>query len=368
MRLVIDCYKLIKGTGKSIGIYNLTKSLVENLAVSEEVKSGKNEIVVLGNEENRQDFEREGVIFRNVGGKPHSKGYLLFWELILSAKWARKEKADRILFPRGYRPLVCKVPDAVIIHDLIPFYYDKHFPGVFNRMENMYIMNRLKASIRHADRIITISEYSKKEIEAICPKSSDRIRIIYNGYNNVTCGEEYRTSKPYIYANTTVLPHKNAGGILKAYEEYRRISSDPLELVIVGIENAEAYDISEETAKHVTCYKYIKNFKDVCSIVKGAEAFLFLSLMEGFGFPPLEAMQLGVPVVCSDRSSLPEVTADAALLVDPEKPNEVALALERIVKDKALRKELVQKGFENIGRFSWKSRVPLYWNALEGEK
>ena len=96
----------------------------------------------------------------------------------------------------------------------------------------------------------------------------------------------------------------------------------------------------------------------------GAKAYLFLSYVEGFGFPPLEAMQLGVPVVCSNTSSLPEVVADAGLLVAPEDYGAAADALVRVTEDEGLREELVRKGYENIRRFSWESRTDLYWKEL----
>jgi glycosyltransferase involved in cell wall biosynthesis len=92
--------------------------------------------------------------------------------------------------------------------------------------------------------------------------------------------------------------------------------------------------------------------------------FLFLSLAEGFGFPPLEAMQMGTPVVSSDRTALREVVADAGLLVDPDKPQEVAEALLRLQGDQALCADLIAKGYRNIRRFSWKTRTQEYWDEL----
>lgn len=365
MRLVIDCYKLVKGAGKSIGIYNLAKSLVQNLALSEESISGKDEIVVLGNSFNRKDFDVEGIHFVQVRGNPLNKINIIFWELFEVVYWGKKMRADRLLFPRGYRPLFCPVPDAIIVHDLIPFYYHKVFPDTLNKLENAYVMNRLKASIRKAKCVITISEFSRKEIDRICPGCSDRVKVIYNGYNDVTYKNRIKFEKPYIFATTSEMPHKNADGILQAYQAYRRIDPNPLELVIVGIAGVDPYHIEEETARHIKCYKYIREFEEMCGILHDAKAFLFLSLMEGFGFPPLEAMQLGVPVVCSNRSSLPEVAADAALLVDPQIPEEAAQALYQVVNDHMLRENLIKKGRENISRFSWESRTKLYWKALK---
>lgn len=388
MNLVIDCFKLVKGAGKSIGIYNLAKSVTEHLGgkalelAGETSASGKvpHTVIVFGNAHNREEFDVPGVTFVEMKGNPLNKIYCILWELFLVKKYAKRYQADRVLFPRGYRPMAgkgslgrCrggrKIRDTVIIHDLIPFYYDKHYPGFFNRMENAYIMYRLKVSMKKADGIITISEYSKEDMMDKVPGCGKKIKVIYNGINDVSFRPEQNASKEekkeYIVAMTSGLPHKNARGILRAYEAYRRKTDRPLDLVVVGIEDTSAYkEMEEEAASHITCHKFFKAFDEMCRVVAGAKAYLFLSYMEGFGFPPLEAMQLGVPVVCSDRASLPEVVADAGILVDPDDLDGVALALAKVTEEEGTRKELVRKGYENIKRFSWDSRTDLYWKEL----
>lgn len=361
MRLVIDCFKLVKGMGKSIGIYNLTQSLVTHLA---EEKGEDREIIILGNPYNRKDFDLPGVTFEEMKYNPKNKLVCLFWELFGVVGEARKRKADRILFPRGFRPLFYTGKDTIIIHDLIPFYYHKHYPDALNKLENAYIMNRLKASIKGADSVITISDFSRKEIEEICPGCGDKVTVIYNGFNNVTCGEAAKRERPYLFSVTSMLPHKNAAGVLRAYDAYYRQAEDPLDLVVVGIGGTDGFSISREAAAHVECHAFIEKFEDMCRLLKGARAFLFLSYMEGFGFPPLEAMQLGVPVVCSDRSSLPEVIGDAGILADPDNLSQVVEGLNRVQKDETLRQSLIAGGQANVERFSWKTRTKQYWDVL----
>ena len=375
MRLVIDCFKLVKGQGKSIGIYNLAKNLTRHLAETNQNREHCEEIVVLGNEYNRKDFEVPGVRFIQVKGNPLSRLSYTLWELFGVVSAVKKAGGDRVLFPRGYRPLFYRGKDIVIIHDLIPFFYDRHFPGVLNRVENAYIMNRLKASIRHAYRVVTISEYSMKEMEEICPDCRKRTRVIYNGINPVPCSEVPSLLKPegpYLYAGVSALPHKNALGVLKTYEAYFkaeiREGKNPARLVIIGIDSPESIPggevLSPQAAEHVTCCRYIESGEEMHSLLAGASAFLFLSLIEGFGFPPLEAMQLGVPVICSNRSSLPEVIGDAGLLTDPDDIDGTVSCIRRLLGDKALRKELIEKGYENVKRFDWDSRIERYWEVL----
>ena len=316
-----------------------------------------------------------GGRFIQVKGNPLSRLISALWELFGVVSAVKKAVGDRVLFPRGYRPLFYRGKDIVIIHDLIPFFYDRHFPGVLNRVENAYIMNRLKASIRHAYRVVTISEYSMKEMEEICPDCGKRTRVIYNGINPVPCSEVPSSLKPegpYLYAGVSALPHKNALGVLKTYEAYYkaeiREGKNPARLVIIGIDSPESIPggevLSPQAAEYVTCYRYIESGEEMHSLLAGASAFLFLSLIEGFGFPPLEAMQLGVPVICSNRSSLPEVIGDAGLLTDPDDIDGTVSCIRRLLGDEALRKELIEKGYENVKRFDWDSRIERYWEVL----
>lgn len=381
MNLVIDCFKLVKGAGKSIGIYNLAKSITVHMGEKLLQEQEGHSIIVFGNAYNREDFDVPGVTFVEMKGNPLNKIYCILWELFIVVWYAGKYQADRILFPRGFRPLNSirgtgiyvggkSIKDTIIIHDLIPFYYDKHYPGFFNKLENAYIMNRLKASIKRADRVITISEYSKEDILDKVPGCEKKITIINNGLNDVGfekgSGDSAAHNRAdYIVAMTSGLPHKNAQGVLKAYEAYYHLAEEPLDLVVIGIGDTSPYrEMDKEAASHVTCYKFFAKFDEMCSAISVAKAYLFLSYVEGFGFPPLEAMQLGIPVVCSNRTSLGEVVADAGILVEPDDLPAVAAALLEVTTKEDLRKELIRKGYENIKRFSWESRTDLYWKEL----
>ena len=138
--------------------------------------------------------------------------------------------------------------------------------------------------------------------------------------------------------------------------------------MIIGIPDIAAQTaagiISAEAAAHVECHGYVADYGDMCRMIHGAVFFLFLSYAEGFGFPPLEAMQLQCPVICSDRTSLAEVVGDAGILVDPDEAGAVSQAMCRLQENPQLRADLVAKGTENIRQFSWSSRIPLYWEEL----
>ncbi|MCM1182327.1 MAG: glycosyltransferase family 4 protein [Roseburia sp.] len=360
MRLIIDCFKLVKGAGKSIGIYNLAVNLVRELAAD----GGTQELIVLGNAYNRADFDREGIRFVEIKRNPLNKLGCIFWELFAVSVTARKLKADKVLFPRGYASIFHLTKECVIIHDMIPFYYHEHFPGYFNRLENFYIMWRLKASARRADQVITISEASKRDILKYSHTAADRITVIYNGYNAIEspqCGE---AEEPYILAMTSGLPHKNAIGIVKSYAAYCRLTEKPVPLRIIGIKDVSRFGLEQDVLANITCTGYVEEDAQLHRMIYAAKAFLFLSLAEGFGFPPIEAMQLGTPVICSDRSSLPEVVAEAAVCVDPEDYDRVAEAIQGVVDNVIDTDELCRRGKANAARFDWEKTGRRYREVL----
>lgn len=370
MRIVIDCFKQVKGVGKSIGIYNVAVSLVNNLSIekgkSDNFQIKNSEIIVLGNKYNKKDFDIAGIQFVEIMNyNPLNKLQCILWELFGVSKYCKKLKADKILFPRGYCALTHPIEDIVLIHDLIPFYYNEHFPGVFNRLENAYIMKRLKQSAKSAKKIITISEASKADIIKYCGVNEKKITVINNACNAVDYVIKIDTIKtPYICAMTSELPHKNAKGILNSYEEYRKLTSSPLDLHVIGIDESFRSDINEETKKYVHYHKFIRENDDMYKLISNAEIFLFLSLIEGFGLPPIEAMQLEVPVICSNTSSLPEIVGDAAVLVNPEEYTQVGKEIKRLQDNDEFRRELINRGKDNIKRFSWDGRAKRYWEAI----
>jgi glycosyltransferase involved in cell wall biosynthesis len=218
-------------------------------------------------------------------------------------------------------------------------------------------------SIRSSNQIITISLASKNDILSMVDVGEEKITVIHNGCNAISYSKD-KSNCSYIVAITSGLPHKNADGIVNSYFEYVRTYADPLPITIIGIPDINKYDLPDEIRIRITCIKFIKDDRELHKIIANAKMFLFLSLIEGFGFPPIEAMQLGVPVICSRLSSLPEVVSEAAVLVDPTNYKEVAGALNALLNDEERQNELIIAGYQNYERFSWESRAKLYWDIL----
>lgn len=361
MRLVIDCFKLVKGAGKSIGIYNLALNLVRDLAANPQ----KNTLIVLGNTLNKKDFDMPGIRFIEIKNKnPLNKFTCVLWELFEVGFYARRLRADRVLFPRGYAPMLHLTKASVIIHDMIPFYYHEQYPGYFNRLENFYIMWRLRASARGADDVITISEASKRDLIRYSKVPPEKITVIYNGHTAISCPEGEKVDGGYIIANTSALPHKNAAGIVKSYERYCQMTDQPLPLTIVGIECIDQFVSDCTVSDRITCIKYIESNEAFHKLIREARLFVFLPLIEGFGFPPIEAMELGTPVLCSDTSSLPEVVGNAAVCVNPKDYDKAAQAMLRMASDEELCRQLQERGHANVKRFSWDEAGKKYRKVL----
>lgn len=378
MHLVIDCFKQVKGHGKSLGIYNLSRDLVRNLSVEkathtdEEVR--RSFLTVIGTSRNEDDFSVRGVNFIKITNyDPVRTADCLLWELFAVKHVMRETHADIALFPRGYLPMTgvrgCRM--VPIIHDMIPFYYNENYPKYFGRIHNAYIMKRLKGSVRAADRVITISKASKSDICRYTGVDDKKISVINNGLTALFLNEERERAtfsndlpSEYIVAIASAYPHKNLEGVLKGYSAYTSYTKTPLDLVVIGVDSIPQGIVDPELEQKIHCIRYIADDKQYQEIVTGSSLMVFLSLIEGFGFPPLEAMQMGVPVICSDRSSLPEVAGDAAVLVDPIDAAAVGKMIHNVLADDDLKQELIKKGFDNISRFSWENIAKQYWDFI----
>ncbi|MGN0131647.1 MAG: glycosyltransferase family 4 protein [Lachnospiraceae bacterium] len=367
MKVVIDCFKLVKGNGKSIGIYNLTHNLVRELAG--ENQGGEQQIIILGNKYNRKDFDLPGLIFIEIKANPFSTLRCLWWELFEVSVVAKKLRADKVLFPRGFASMLHLTKEFVIIHDMIPFYYHENYPDYFGKLRNGYIMRRLVASAKTADGVITVSESSKRDIMKYAKVDESKIKVIYNGCNCMPEINSEDEGEAYIIAMTSDLPHKNAVGIIKAYREYCQLTDVPLSLKIIGIADVKKFDLPlTEPKGKIECIQYVEKDEELYSMIHNAKVFVFLSLIEGFGFPPVEALQLGTPVVCSDRSSLPEVLGNAAVLVNPEDEKAVAQAIYRVLQEKRDSGSVAAEGKRYVERFSWNKIGKQYWNTLMNEE
>lgn len=270
--------------------------------------------------------------------------------------------AELLHSPAFILPLLSfRYKKVITIHDLGFYVYGDKFASGWH-MRHMRFM--LPYSIRQADKIIAVSQATKQQIVEIFKIAPEKIVVTYEGVSEkyrliqdrVEVKKElqkYGINAPYILFVGTMDPRKNLIRLIQAFQNMK-IEKKDLKLVIVG-HKGELY--TEELNKliasgDVIITGYVEK-KDMVYLYNGASVFVFPSLYEGFGLPILEAMACGTPVITSKVYSMPEVSGDAALLVDPENIEEIAAAIGRSINDQELREVLIEKGLARAKQFTW---------------
>ena len=226
----------------------------------------------------------------------------------------------------------------------------------------------LPRSIAKCDHIITISENSKREIIEEFNVPEEKITIAQPAVDHgrfkpaneeelAQVRKKYELPEQYLLYVGTIEPRKNLLGLLEAYEKLPAKLRGEYPLVMTGgrgwLEGEIVDRISRLKGRGealTTGYVYDE---DLPAIYSGARLFVFPSFYEGWGMPPLEAMACGTPVITSNTSSLPEVVGDTALMIDPNRPEELTNAMKQVLSDEELRQEMIRQGFKQAKRFSW---------------
>ena len=249
------------------------------------------------------------------------------------------------------------------LHDLIFRLYPKHHLP----LNHWFLTNAMPFFLRRADAIIAVSECTKSDAIRLYHLSPGKITVIYEGVNPALgpvtdpdliaqARARYAHHQPFIFFVSTIEPRKNIPTLVDALKELRRRGFKH-RLLIAGrkgwlYQNTFDHINQAGMESQVDFLDFVPD-ADLPALFAACDAFVFPSLYEGFGLPPLEAMACGAPVVCSNTSSLPEVVGNAALLVNPRDAREIANAIERVVSSRALRDELRAKGIAQASRFSW---------------
>ncbi|MFA5128145.1 MAG: glycosyltransferase family 1 protein [Patescibacteria group bacterium] len=255
---------------------------------------------------------------------------------------------------------------------------------------------RPKNQCERANVIITPSENTKRDIVNYYKISPEKIKVIYPGVGichpreggdpgrcdwipdqvgndtpkrNTDIKQKYNLPEKFILFLGTIEPRKNIIGLIEAFETYRAKNQSVEHLVIAGApgwKNEEIYARAKNSnlADKIHFINFVAP-EDKDALYASADLFVYPSLYEGFGFPVLEAMSLGTPVITSNRSSLPEVTGSAAYLIDPTRPEQLALAMNELLNNKNLRDWHIQKGLEQVKKYSWDKAGREWLNILK---
>jgi glycosyltransferase involved in cell wall biosynthesis len=281
-----------------------------------------------------------------------------FEQLRLPA-WARAEELD-VLHSLGYvAPLLAPCPSVVTIPDLNTV----AFGGQLSRSKRIVLGAFTKWSARRADHVLTISSFSKDRICEVLgiPREIVTVTLLASSSREPTAEPAgVGGENPYLVAFSSTSPNKNIPFLLEAFEEARVLGLEH-DLVLIGHQPASG--VGRVPARVRFTGWLPDDRRD--AVVAGADALVFPSLYEGFGLPVLEAMALGVPVLASDRSSLPEVGGNAASYFDPTNSQELAGKLVWIARDASARTALRAVGYENVKRFSWEKTASRTLDAYE---
>ena len=370
MKVGIDARVL--GTQRALDVY------LRNILVSYPKTRPEDQITLLvSNESQKTLVPKDRFQFRLV---PASHTFIEHFNF-------KKNIVDFDVFwhPDNREFINCISNSVVTIHDLLPI----KFPEIvlskdpFLNFRQKVYLRMLKSAWKKAKTIITVSQSSASDIEEIIGVSKNKINVVYNGVSRdffkIRTDEEkkkaqakYRIESPYIFYIGGLNAHKNVATLIRAMS---LVKHKNIRLVIGGktdSDNSSGQNIYQEilsqakklgVSDRLVFSGFIQD-EDLPAIYQGAKVFVYPSFYEGFGLPPLEALASGVPVICSNSASLPEVVGEAGILIDPNDYEGFAKGVDRILEDSKLANSLINKGLLRASEFSWEKAAGDVYNIL----
>jgi glycosyltransferase involved in cell wall biosynthesis len=337
---------------------------IEKILMEIKKREIKDRIILLGSN-NYYDYSKinfKNNIFLSNGIISRNRIFRILWEQIILPIKAKKNNIDILHCPAHVLPLFYSQKTVLTIHDLA----FKLFPKAFKWQNRFYLNFIVPLSIKKADRIIAVSKNTKKDIIEEYNIDSNKIKVIYNGVNEKyreirdeiiinKVKEKYKLPKKFILYLGTLEPRKNIKRLIKAFNKVKKSDT---KLVIAGGKGWLYDDIFElvktlNLENEIIFTGYVDE-EDIVPLYNAATVFVYPSLYEGFGLPPLEAMACGTPVITSNVSSLPEVVGEAAITIDPYNIEDISSAIRKVLNSEKLKENLSKKGIQQSKKFSWK--------------
>jgi glycosyltransferase involved in cell wall biosynthesis len=357
VRIAIDARKL-----RDYGIGTYIRNLVRHLARID--RSTEYVLIV-----QPADIEIAAELGENFRAVPDWSGAYSIREQLTIPLDLRREQIDLFHAPHYVLPPLTPCKSVVTIHDCIHLRFPQYLP---NRLGYVYARSSLWIATHRSNRVLTVSETSKRDILRYFRVPEAKIDVIYNAIDErlgeaptdaemAQVRERYQLNDPFVLYTGNIKPHKNLERLIEAFNTLRRGGLEHVQLLIIGDEISKYAALRRAVHRH-KLHKHVRFFgfvsdKTLASLYRLASVFVFPSLYEGFGLPPLEAMAAGTPVITSNVSSLPEVVGDAAILIDPYEPDEIAAAMRRVLTEPALRDDLRARGLARVKDFSWERSV-----------
>lgn len=296
------------------------------------------------------------------------------WFHISVKNLLNRMKPDLFLSPDGFLSPGAKCPQLPVIHDINFLHNPKDLRSLTSRYYNYFFPKYAKT----ASRIATVSEYSKADIVKHYAIDPSKVDVVYNGINEgfkpldeteqQTVRNTYTQGKPYFLFVGSQSPRKNLNRLVAAFGKFKEQSGSDLKLLLVGALYVSEGDvrrvISQSVCKQDIIFAGRQSQPELEKIMASAFALTFVPYFEGFGIPIVEAFQCDVPVISSNTTSMPEISGDAALLVDPYDVDSIAKGMEDVWRDTSLRAQLIEKGKTRKTVYSWNRSADLLWNSM----
>jgi glycosyltransferase involved in cell wall biosynthesis len=298
-----------------------------------------------------------------------------YWYDVKATAAVKRWKADVWFQPYGFCSLTSHVPQVLMIHDLA----FKHYPQYISWYQRLYYRWFTPAFIRKAKKLVTVSDFSKNDIRKTYRVTENKITVIpgaaRTGFVPLDWEEKqavkdgYADGREYFLFVGGIHPRKNLLNLLKAFSHFKKWQHSNMKLLVAG-RMAWQYD---ELLEKMKTYKYREDVvllgylpeAQLQRVLATAYALVYPSWFEGFGLPILEAMQAGVPVVCSNTSSMPEVAGDAALLVDPANHDAIGKEMLALYRSEGIRNAFIEKGVQRAQSFNWDRTAEAIYQELQ---
>lgn len=294
------------------------------------------------------------------------------WEQVILPMEIKYNPVDLLFCPANTAPLVKypKVPIILTVHDVMYLLPKSVLPesvSLYQRLGRIYRKLVIPHVINSAEKIITVSNYSRSDIINNTKVAADKIHVIYEApgstFRQVTrevvnaVTKKYNIEKSYIVALGAIDPRKNTHTIIQSFAKFLHQVNGDYYLLLLGLNRKTKkyflrYADQLGISSNIKALDFVSE-EELIALYNGALFFLYPSLYEGFGLPLLEAMACGTPVISSARTSIPEIAGNAALLVDPTNVEAILEAMARLSYSETTRLQYVQRGFKQVKQFSW---------------
>ncbi len=282
---------------------------------------------------------------------------------------------DLYISPDGWSSMQIKVKTLIVIHDINFEHYPAFSPWSFRT----YYKYFFKRWAKHANRIVTVSQYSKSDIAQTYSVNPQKIDVIYNAASAVyhpidnekkqLVRQKICNGASYFLFVGALHPRKNIINLFKAFDKFKVTDTNNVKLVVVG--EKFYWDKPTKNVYNNLVYKPDIVFTgrlsqtELKDVMGAALSLTYVSLFEGFGIPIVEAMSCGVPIITSDTTAMPEIAGNAALIVNPRDVNQIAQAMGQIATNEKLRQQLIAEGLLRKLHFSWEISAHNFWKSVE---